>query len=260
MSRRPDYSSITGETSAWTPPAWLFSESTSAPLGEGTGSARRNSNHPYFSAPIPPVPPAVRTAIEAQLTGKGQYPQEKKQINQLSVKLSDQRQKLAAAQEKVAQLEAEKEQGLRDIRMIQEENTQKALAKVEREMRQQFRRDRDMKEQAAKQALQAEFDERKRQRQAQYKLEDEEAARKRQKSEADVLEAVKLSESIQEKRKHVAEKREQVLAIKAKLEGLHDTRSEIVWLLKQVIKAEEKKKAMKEATKSPPKTTVSKQA
>ncbi|GKY98270.1 hypothetical protein MPSEU_000784700 [Mayamaea pseudoterrestris] len=258
MSKRLNSS---GESSAWTPPAWLFPENSSVPSTETVGAGgRRNMNHPYLSVSIPPVPLKVRKAIEAKLSGQGQYFHEKKHINQLMAKLADHRHKLAAMQDKVSELEAQKERGLRDIRVMQEEKTQKALEQIEADMRKQFYDDRERKEQTWKRALQDEFDGRKRQRLQQYKTEDAEAAQKRIESEARILDAVEASDAVKAIRSQAATKRAQWQALQQELETLQETKSEIVWLLKQVIKAEEKNKAKKDATVLPAKLTVPKQA
>lgn len=253
----------------WTPPAWLFAESAAvSSSGEGThhNSRRANKNFPYFSVPIQPVPSEVRKAIEDKLLQSGdgtlQYSQEKKQLTQLTTKLADQRYRLADMQETVTRLGEQKERGLEYIRAAQQKNTQKMLDKLEKEMRQQFTEERKSREDAWKQELKYAFNEKKRQRQDQYKLIDEEAAQKRQQMEAQAIDSVQSLESIQVLKKQVEEKKQELAELQAKLDGLQETKSEIVWLLKEVIKAEEKNKIkMKDGAKSSPsKMTIPKQA
>jgi hypothetical protein len=264
MAKRSSYTGVGGSGDSsnpdWMPPAWLGTEhSSTAPSMEGNHSAsRRKKNSPYFSVPMKAVPAAVRQAMEEKLTGLGQYSKEKKHIHQLTAKLSDQKYRLAALQSKIVALEQEKERGLKDIRINQEEKMQKSLEKLEKDMRLQFQKERDDRDQAWKQALDDEFSERKRQRQEQYKLEDDEADRKRSALEDSVADSAKNSETVQMLEKVANERREELALQQAKLDGLHETRSEIVWLLKQVIKAEDKNKVKKDATKSPPRTTIPK--
>lgn len=259
MSRRPDYTLKPSEKSAWAPPAWLLPDQPTATALDGSNN-RRNMSHYYLSVPIPPVPPAVRKAIEAKVAESSDYSQEKNQKNYLTTKLCEQRLRVDELRNKITYLEAQKEQGLDDIRSARNEKTNKLLEKIEADLRQQFYNERRKRKEAMEKSLREEHDARRKRRRDQYKKEDDEAALERQKSEANLIDLVEASASVQALRKEASEKSDHISRLKSKLESLQETRSEIVWLLKQVIKAEEKNKMKKDTTKSPPLTTVSKQA
>jgi hypothetical protein len=219
-----------------------------------------------FVLPIPPVPAATSKAIRASLASTVQpFAAQQNRIRILTTKFHDQRAKAAASQKRIAELEDEKELGLRDIRETRQQETADIIAAVERKLRSRYN-----KEAAAAHAIWKE------------KLDEEcEAKRKawkfeEQQKDEEKMNAVVHDDEPDPKRLKVQDKveteklettdaigittisetgtmdapivkksdeiRKKIQETEATLEKLTETRTEMIWLLKQVIKAEEKRK------------------
>jgi hypothetical protein len=275
----------TTTTGAWTPPSWLPDASASnvggnsgnsgaAVAGGGGGGGIRGSR-PFrqYALEIPPVPGPVREAVAAALTagGGGNGGGSGGRVRLLHGRVVDQRERVAAQEGRLAALETAKEEGLRDIRLRREREKRDGAAALERKIRGRHARELD-----------------RRRAQFEAELEEECAARRkrlreeqRQQSEAAAAAAAEKEKESPEKKTEddmdISEEGEIVVAapapppptaaaaeaepprsvqlrqeadeMGAKLDGLNEDRQEMVWLLKQVIKAEEKQKARIEKEK-----------
>lgn len=214
-----------------------------------------------FVVPMPPVPEATAHAIRNASTTQNPFAAQQNRIRILTAKVQDQRAKAAVSQKRVAELEDLKDQGLRDIRETRQRETAEIVANWERKLRSRYN-----KEVASAQAAwQAELDEAcEAKRQAwrlAHKEEEndtiEEPSRKRAKLQLEPEETSTVDDAVAvgvvEKSapsvvgldEVVAKKdrlRQKVGQAEASLEQLTETRTEMIWLLKQVIKAEEKRK------------------
>jgi len=236
----------------WTPPLWLTGEK------EKTNAKRVRQ----FTLPIPPISPETYKAVVSQISKQQQpFMQEKQQLNQLQAKLADQRAKVQAAQARIRAVEQAKEEGLRDIRELRQQETQTALENIEKKLRSKHEKEtreretqwkKDIEEEcnANRKRLREQQEEQVKQQQDQEEKEPEE---KKQKLDDDNKTESKPLKS-DEKKKELAE-------LEKKLDNLNENRTEMIWLLKQVIKAEEKQKAKSSDNKKPePRITTSKQA
>jgi hypothetical protein len=213
-----------------------------------------------FVVPLSPVPEVTAQAIRTASSTQNPFAAQQNRIRILTAKVQDQRAKAAVSQKRVAELEDLKDQGLRDIRETRQKETAEIVSNWERKLRSRYN-----KEAASAQAAwQAEVDEACAAKRQAWRLahnEDddtsEESARKRAKlqqgqeydlpaaaaAEIDAVE--KPAPSVVGLEDVVAKKdrlQQKVGQAEASLEQLTETRTEMIWLLKQVIKAEEKRK------------------
>ena len=241
---RPPNVPCQSPTRPWVPPIHLS-------VLRGSAAPHPNKVR-QFVVPMPPVPEATAQAIRMASTTP--FFQQQNRIRILTAKVQDQRAKAAVSQKRVAELEDLKDQGLRDIRETRQKETAEIVANWERKLRSRYNKEAAL----AQAAWQAEVDEAcaaKRQawRLAHTEEEDgnEEPAQKRaklQQEEASALEEdteTKVAPSVVGLEEVVSRKdqlQQKIGQAEASLEQLTETRTEMIWLLKQVIKAEEKRK------------------
>lgn len=219
---------------SYTAPQWLLQGGKQAPK--------------FFSVPIPAVPPAMLKAVQAQVV-KG-TPNKKstkqsvkfsQQLQQLQQDQQSQSEKVDALKKKLAASRAAKEQGLADIRSVREEEIEDAMKEIEKRMRAQHEKkckeqDENLRKEVAEK-IEKEFEE----QQKKKKLEEEET-----KSEEEDVKSTEEPESKKQKlekgKLKSEEIQEQLDEVPKKLDKLTEAKSEMVWLLKQVIKADTKRK------------------
>ena len=121
----------------WAPPLHL-----AGGLLRGTLTPHSNKVR-QFVLPIPTVPIATAKAIRESLAGSVHQPfaAQKHRIRTLSSKVLDQRAKAVASQQRITELEDEKEQGLRDIRETRQQETVDIVAVVERKLRSRYNKE-----------------------------------------------------------------------------------------------------------------------
>lgn len=262
---RPPNAPCHSPTRPWAPPLHL-----AGGLLRGTLTPHFNKVR-QFVLPIPPVPTATAKAIRESLAGSvPPFAAQQNRIRTLTGKVLDQRAKAVASQKRITELEDEKEQGLRDIRETRQQETADIVAVVERKLRSRFNKEAAAAHAIWKENLEQECEAKRkawRQRQEDQltgsnSLE-EEPEKKRTKLDdvkqdieksvstldhdndtivkSDTTRTPVTSEALIEQKKKSDALREKLLESEASLEKLTETRTEIVWLLKQVIKVDEKR-------------------
>lgn len=216
---------------SYTPPAGLLRNEKLAPK--------------LFSVPIRPVPPSVLSAVQSHLTQHAPVkPRKSKksvkqlaQLKQLQHESKGLKQKCKLQKIKLDQTLQAKEQGLGDIRQLREEEIEKAMVKVEQTLRAQHDKNsqeqEDKLKEKVKEVFEQDFDrkmeQKRKERQEKRKEAEEQRAAKKPKTDE---EGPKKSELLEQKGKD----------LQADMDRFTETKSEMVWLLKQVIKAETKRK------------------
>ena len=200
-------------------------------------------------------------------------------IRALHAKVLDQRAKAAASQKRILELEDKKEQGLRDIRETRQQETADIVAVVERKLRSRYNKESVAAHDLWKEHLEEECEAKRqawRQQQQQdnpgtgsnsqeggepdkkrVKLEEDESQQDRETPSTavdapnpeslvatvdDTATATTIGSdvTVDTDTKKSDALRKQLLETEAALEKLTETRAELIWLLKQVIKADEK--------------------
>ena len=220
-----------------TAPTWLLQE---------------KQTQKFYSVPIPVVPDALKNVIEEHLiqTGAVDSNSDKQStkmlhhMRQLQQDLQSQRQKVKVQEAKVETAIAAKDQKLSNLRRDKEGELEKVLKEVERKIRKkQDKRSKEAEEKIRQQIIEKfEKEYKEEQTLKRKRKEEEEEENKGEKAtegEGEESEAKKQkvettlrSDSIQEK---IDEK-------KARVEELTNMKTEMIWLMKQVIKAETKQK------------------
>ena len=229
-----------------------------------------------FSVPVPAVPAAVYAALRERL-----HAPELRQLHQLQHRLLEHRNRAASVRAKIAQLEGLQERALRHANEAAERELERSWGEIEEQHRTAYEAAKEGRRAAWRQALEDEC--RREQEAADAATATEVADangrhRKRPRNEAENREGLSMSTPLhqgeskptdpggegadsdeadfppsaalreaQEKEREasslVAEKQQELEKAQENLDQLQEKRSEIVWLLKQVIKAEEKLKA-----------------
>jgi hypothetical protein len=204
---------------------------------------------------LPPVPEAVAQAIRATVR-PSQY---QARMHNLTNKVQDQQVKQEKYQAKIRDLEAQKDERLRVIRETNRAETQQKIAEVETKLRAQFTAEADearkeLEEQLRedREAKRAEFKEKQKIKynhepaRKRIRLLEEAASRSDETEEDDgaiaaiyqpAVEAIEIkSDGLQTACQEAEEA----------LEKLNESRTDMIWLLKEAIKVETKDKAAKQ--------------
>jgi hypothetical protein len=245
------------------PPQWL--------LGEKSQQTK------FFTVPIPPVLPSVRRALTRFLTatnsnyssssphGGGHLQKTKaqrtaiklaQQVQQHQQDYQTQRQRVKNLKEKLVSAQQSKQVSLDKLRRLRQEEMQEQEGVVMHQLEDTLRAQHDKKlaeqEMEMKQKVQAEFEKefdasskkRKLQQDEQQQEELLLLAAKKQKLNDDESNSNNKEEPITHNKTLLKSElqQESLDELKTKLENLQETKTEMVWLLKQVIKAETKRK------------------
>ena len=273
MPRPSSQTSNSGSTfsgiPSWTPPLFLTGE-------------RQPAKPRHWSIPIPSVDAQTLQAVQQFVTIEP-FSSEKKQVATLKTKYADQQKKVQLLQDRLVELETRKEQGIRDIRAAIQEQTEAKIQSVKKELQLNLTKELQQRELEWKQQIEQEYNNKRKLEQEEKEKEQEqehvkkdekdttdEPAAKKQKSEETTTNTdsdVELKQKTTNETQPVAPpSKSQLLSkeltqLQAALDSLQEQRTETVWLLKQVIKLEEKKKFSDNSDQKPEaKTMASKQA
>lgn len=241
------------------PPSQADSESeadTSPRRGEADHSYKapqwllqENQTPKFFSVPIPPVNPATAQAIQrrcapenaAQRKLRKKTNEALETIRQLQHDQKTQAKRIKNQTEKLSNALARKEKGLQQIRREKEQELETKLKKVEEKVRNEQEATFLKQQEAMKQEIQESFEK---------EFEAEQSARKRKLEEERKAEEEAANDESKKQKIKAEEKKElesekikiKVDEFQTKLDKLQEKKSEMVWLLKQVIKADAKRK------------------
>jgi hypothetical protein len=233
------------------------------------GASTLQSSGRQYVLPIPEVPASTSQAIRQALVGSVQpFAAQQNRIRILSSKLREQREKAKACQQKIVDLEAQKEESLRDIRETRQQEAANTVAILERRLRNRYNKELAASRAAWQEQLDTDCDAKRKA----WRLGKEEATKVTERNDAEGHESVtkraKLTDLEQSATNDPCEGdssmetsiealvqpalsaidiksdslKKELVETEAALERLNETRTEMIWLLKQVIKAEEKRK------------------
>lgn len=221
----------------------------------------------FFSLALPAVPKqtekAIRSRLKRQYSNK-EFKESAKLIHTMSQLQHDEKQanhRVKAAKEKLASALSAKAQGIAELRKSSEADAQKALENLERSMRKDQEKECRTAREKLRAVVRAEYEQRfeeerekKRRREAQQpEEEDDETSNddrraKRQKSSNDDGTTTTTEGGDEKEGSHVVVVSESALLerkrgeLQEKMERLSERKSEMFWLLKQVIMQESKQK------------------
>jgi chromosome segregation ATPase len=230
----------------FTPPLWL--------TGEKQKERPRQWKVPLAASSVEVVQKVKRIISRNQRP----YQQEQQSIHQATTKLTEYQQKCAAAEKKIQALEQAKEVSLQDIREQRAAETAAAVAVVEKKLRAEFEKESKERELEWKKGVEEDCkSKRKRveeaaaaasekQQESNKRLREDAAAKGATSEEGTTgSSAVPLlvSEKLQQSQAKTKEVEEELNESKRNVTLLNENRTEMIWLLKQAIKAEEKEKS-----------------
>ncbi|CAB9517470.1 expressed unknown protein [Seminavis robusta] len=235
-AKQSSSSSTAPNDASWTPPLWLTK----------VKPPHRTRN---LTIPIPPVPADTRKAIQKYIE-KQQPPYHKQQAQMqlLQNKLKGQKEKAKLAQKKLDKLEESKAERIQEIKVMSQEELEAKFQTIQEELEKEHAAAAKAHEEEWKQNTEKEAKAAKRQykkEQAELAEKDREAHQQKVQEELELqAKQAKAKDDDDDKDLLPSQKLEREHAkVKEKLDGLKETKKEIVWLLKQVINAEKKRKA-----------------
>jgi hypothetical protein len=275
MGRPPNNVPCHSPTRPWVPPSHVAGS-----LLRGTYTPHSNKVRQFVLPIPPVPAATAKAIHESLVGTVQPYAAQQNRIRTLTSKVIDQRAKAAASQKRIVALEDEKEQGLRDIRETRQKETADIVAVVERKLRSRYNKETTAAHALWKEKLEEECEakrkawrEEQQQEQLSTSLNEDEPDKKRTKLVGDdvkkgieekiddtivntdnvtssdtTIKSVTLvtdEPSMKTKDEETTKKKsdllqEKLIESEAALEKLTETRAEMIWLLKQVIKADEK--------------------
>jgi hypothetical protein len=245
----------------FTPPMWL--------TGEKQKERPRQWKVPLTASSLEVVKKVKRIISSNQRP----YQQEQQSIHQATTKLAEHQKKCAAAEKKIEALEQAKEVSLQDIREQRAAETEAAVAVVENKLRAKFQKDSKERELEWKKGVEQDCNnKRKRAEEDAAASEKEQDPNKRLHADAEARVSSEggtnasstapllESEKFQRSQAKTKEVQEEFAQSKRKVTQLNENRTEMIWLLKQAIKAEEKEKSLASEKKPEAKISSSPQA
>mmetsp|Transcript_30666 Transcript_30666/g.50997 ORF Transcript_30666/g.50997 Transcript_30666/m.50997 type:complete len:301 (-) Transcript_30666:24-926(-) len=248
LSTAPGTSSTTAPSTpqSYAIPQWLVPEKKSAK---------------YFSLKLPPVPTDTEKAIRSYLQKQySQNPGVKEstrmihQITQLQQEEKEAASSVKMAKERLAQAVAAKTEGIEEIRKTKEVETKKALEDLERTMRKEQEKEYQKVEEKIKEQVLMEYEQKfEEAKEKKRKREQEEEEERQQEETENRAKRQKLSHPEKEDSGEGNDKKDQGSSktqelekkrqdLQEKMEKLSEKKSEMFWLLKQVIMQETKQK------------------
>lgn len=230
-------------SSSYQPPVWLK-------------RLQKNKPPTAFDISLPGIPPETYKAIQQHIQSQ-QSPLllEKQEISKLTAQVREEEEQVQELKLQLEEMSQNKEQSLEDIRIQREEETRKKIEQYEKTRRSQYEKERNERYQKWKDNIEEECREkiRKRKLEQESDVKDdanmEDAEPDSNTSEKQIKEGQAQASSLDSTESPTElpalkseEKRKEVQELKRSLEKLTEQRSEMIWLLKQVIKAEEKHK------------------
>jgi hypothetical protein len=246
----------------FTPPLWL--------TGEKQKERPRQWKVPLTASSLEVVQKVKRIISRNQRP----YQQEQQSIHQAAAKLTEYQQKCAAAEKRIEALEQAKEVSLQDIREQRAAETAAAVEVVEKKLRAKFEKESKERELEWFKGVQVDCNaKRKRvEEDSTAASEKQQESNKRIHPDAEAKEATSEggttgssttvplleSEKLQQSQAKTKEVQEELEQSKRKVTQLNENRTEMIWLLKQAIKAEEKEKStIKLASEKKPEAKIS---
>lgn len=214
----------------WVPPVWLLGDTTSAKRPHGR----------LFKLNLAPVPTAIRDAI-AQNVKHEEPEKEEHKARMLRQKLQDQKRKQQTVANRLETLREKKEKALQDVREKRQEESKKFLQQLEESMRSAFEKEQEEKDLSWRQRVKEECEEERKRA-----LEELEEMERKEDEENSNAKKAKIEKHAQEEKEAAAAEaaaKTEIDGLQKQIETLNHNKAEIVWLLKRVIKAEEKQKA-----------------
>lgn len=219
----------------------------------------------FFSIPIPPVATATFKAVQAFMRksegwatstisrkARKQTSQALEKVRQLQLDQRLQAKKVKNQKEKLSNAIARKEQGMEDMKRMQDEEMKNQMKELEAKIRKEHELKYQAQEEEMKQQIEETFNKEFEAAQQKRKFEEMEKKQQEEKQqeteegeEPDEPDAKKMKLGDDEPKKELESERIQkkIEDCQTKLDKLQEKKSEMVWLLKQVIKADAKRKA-----------------
>eukprot|EP00934_Nitzschia_sp_Nitz4_P006084 Nitzschia sp. Nitz4//scaffold6_size259037//190208//191125//NITZ4_001101-RA/size259037-processed-gene-0.87-mRNA-1//-1//CDS//3329556974//6074//frame0 len=225
---------------SYTAPSWLIQRDKHTPkffsvpippVATATWKAAQLFMEQHWKASAPPPPPvkAVPTPSTRQTQEHATLKQEHKSSKQ----------RIKHFKERLAQAQARKQDDLEQIRTTHQEQLDESMQRLTQRLQnnhdKSLQKKQDEMEKLAKERVEAKFQERKRQR--------EEREAQEEKAPSPKVPRVSSNPSLKDEESVVQVCQKKIDEAQAKLDKLQEKKSEMVWLLKQVIKADAKREA-----------------
>lgn len=224
------------EGEPWTPPLWILStDPRHAARVAALGS--RSQVNPMFRLKAAQIEAKAYQAIKSRIAGTTPREQEPAFRKKYQLKIQGKQRKVADHEAALEELLEKKNESLDDIQNVRRQEMEKEIKAMETKLRKEHQAKVKERKKQWESQIEAEFEDRRKRLkrdQESRRVEREEARANAKATEEEEL--PKINEDTERMKRELAD-------IKAEIEQLNDRKSEMIWLLKQVIKAEEKQKA-----------------
>lgn len=245
------YSSTTAEAvvgEPWSPPAWILSKDARH-LARVTG--RTSQANPMFRVQSAKLHVDTYHAIRSKIAGtSGSYDPRRREPafrKRYHRQIQEQQRKLVECQQKLEELLEQKKESLDDIETLRTQEMEREIKTLEQNIRKEHQDKVRERKREWEAQMETEFEERRQRLKKDQELRRQE--RNRARAEAKPTEA--MVQPVAEVNEDTEKLKQELASAKAEIDEMNEHKSEMIWLLKQVIKAEEKQKAQMQGEKKP---------
>ncbi len=242
---RLDPTAETGEGESWSPPVWILSTDPRHSARVAAVGSRSQVN-PMFRLKSDRIDVNTYQSIRSRIAGTSSRTQEPAFRKQYHRKIQEMQRKIIECQQAYEELLEKKKESLEDIETLRRQEMEREIKTLEQKLRKEHQDKIKERKREWEAEIKAEFDER-RQR-LRKEQEERRVERGNARKVAEPAEEVHITPAVNEETGRL---KQELADAKAEIEEMNEHKSEMIWLLKQVIKAEEKQKAHLQAEKRP---------
>lgn len=232
------------EGEPWTPPLWILStDPRHAARVAAVGS--RSQVNPMFRLKASQIEASTYQAIKSRIAGTTSRKKEPAFRKEFQLKIQEGQRKVAEYQQALEELLEKKKESLEDIQTLRTQEMEKEIKTLEQKLRKEHQDKVKERKREWEAQIEAEFEDRRK------RLREEQEIRRTERLQARAI--VKPTEEVElaEVNEDTERLKRELAETKAEIEEMNEHKSEMIWLLKQVIKAEEKQKAQAQGEKKP---------
>lgn len=227
------------------PPVWILSTDPRHSARVAAVGSRSQVN-PMFRLKSSRIDATTYQAIRSRIAGTSSREREPAFRKKYQHQIQEGQRKIAEYQQALDELLEKKKESLEDIETLRKQELEREIKTLEQKLRKEHQDKAKQRKREWEAQIETQFEER-RQR---LKKDQESRRAERDKARTEAKPTEEEQQTIQVN--EYTERLKQELAdTKAEIEEMNERKSEMIWLLKQVIKAEEKQKAQTQGEKKP---------
>ena len=233
------------EGEAWSPPAWILSTDPRHSARVAAVGSRSQVN-PMFRLKSSKIDVRTYQEIRSKIAGTSSQQREPAFRKKCQLQIHETQRKIVEYEQALEELSEKKKESLEDIETLRKQEMEKEIKALEQKIRKGQQDKVKERKRKLEAQMETEFEERRQslQKDQERRRAERNKAREDAKSTEEVQPVAEVNEDTEKLKQELAD-------AKAEIDEMNEHKSEMIWLLKQVIKAEEKQKAQTQGERKP---------